>query len=411
MPNTDKKSLLEEETLKPKKQDLNQKNIDNALNYFFSSKQCPIIINKILKNYTPTSTKKPRGFTFGLFKRILKYTIKHPKHAFSLLKLMRSPERNSMLINYYKKNHNKPALKKQLISLAGNDFFHIFLYERYKQLFTKYNLKQKDFKKILQIISTPQFIEILPNLLNHTKSLSKIFTCIKEKKFLDAIKHFLVLIEKEPDIKKHIQDNAIPLKTVFLQTKLLTTISPIFAELDKLPEKPTAAAIKLALNAINPTVFEELQKLRSNKEYTKLIISVLNLIKAEHLKESSELIAFLSSTENKDFLKQLAALMIDKLPWLASTGIPNNPELLINALSSEKSINTLINGLLNYQKGNKLGLIGNLTTAALDPNIRKGAVTGAVNYFKSFFWASPPQQTTTKPEEPSKIKHSTNKSS
>ena len=76
MTNTYKKPLLDEKTLKLRKQELNQKNINNALNHFFSRKQSLTIINKILKNYTPTtSAKKPRGFTFGVFCAMALYSV------------------------------------------------------------------------------------------------------------------------------------------------------------------------------------------------------------------------------------------------------------------------------------------------------------------------------------------------
>lgn len=358
-----------------------QENINKAINHFLAHKQYPSILNKILKNYTETSTHKPRGFTFGLFKRFLKYAIKHPKHSYYLIKLIQSPSMNDRLTKYYQQNFNNPILKRQLIKLSRNELLIELLYSQYKPFFTQYNLKLPEFKTMVKIIATGNTINIVPVFLNNTKNLLEIAGKITENKLGDATQQILELLEKEPEIKKYTQDLAMKIKIRLPQLKSLKDILPI-KELNELPNKPTADLISLILNSINTAIFAEGRKLLSEKNYVKLIIFVLQTVKLEHTKKNSELITFLSSNHNKAFLKQIITILFNKMPSLASSGIPNDPEHVANALCDINSINTLVNLIINWKEGNKLKLLGNITTAARDPNIKQGAL----QYIKSFFW-------------------------
>lgn len=358
-----------------------QENINKAINHFLAHKQYPLMLNKILKNYTETPTHKPRGFTFGLFKRFLKYAIKHPKHSYYLIKLIQSPSMNDRLTKYYQQNFNNPILKRQLIKLSRNELLIELLYSQYKSFFTQYNLKLQDFKTMVKIIATGNTINIVPVFLNNTKSLLEIAGKITENKLGDATQQILELLEKEPEIKKYTQDLAMKIKIRLPQLKSLKDILPI-KELNELPNKPTADIISLILNSINTAIFAEGRKLLSEENYVKLIIFILQTVKLEHTKRNSELITFLSSNNNKAFLKQIITILFNKMPLLASSGIPNDPEHVANALCDKKSIDTLVNLIINWKEGNKLKLLGNITTAARDPNIKQGAL----QYIKSFFW-------------------------
>ena len=369
----------------PKKEHLKkQENINKAINHFIAHKQYPLILNKILKNYTETPTHKPRGFTFGLFKRFLKYAIKHPKHSYYLVKLIQSPSMNDRLTKYYQQNFNNPNLKRQLIKLSRNELLMELLYNQYQPVLTQYNLKLQDFKTMVKIIATGSTINILPVFLNNTKSLLEITKKITENNLADATQQTLELLEKEPEIKKYTQDLAMKIKIRLPQLKALQNILPV-KELNKLPNKPTADIISLILNAINPDVFIQCRELFSQGKYAELIIFILKVVKLEHTKRNSELITFLSSNNNKAFLKQIINILFNKMPSLASSGIPNDPEHVANALCDPKSIDNLINLITNWTAGNKLKLLGNITTTARDPNMKQVVF----QYLKSWLWKQP----------------------
>lgn len=374
-----------------------QHNINKAINHFLGHKQYPIIVNKILDNYG-----KKKSLTFGLFKKITAYAFKHPKHAYFLMKLLRSSTIADKLEAYLQGNYNHIVLNEQILNLINNQTLINLFCEKYATTLHAYNLSKEDIDYFIKQTTSAETKDILPVLLNNTKKLLEINKYFNNNQLVEATKATLGLLEKEPKIKKYTKFLVLKAKNWLSKTSSNNIINnnPIIKDLSQLPNEPLMNFIGVLFNTINNDLFKKSIEIYNKQDYYGLMLFILQAIKGEHYKSSSELIGFLSSKENKMFLNQVIAILSKYQPGLQNI---INLEDIVKLITNKAGIDKLISLIKGAKQSTKLNVAKDIVKIAVTTPIIPSIITkGTIGWMmgKLSNWWKPNNTTTNKTNKP-----------